>query len=163
MGKDLFFKNSNNILAVAHIATGVIFCALRAEFVSVLLSVVGVLIVLLGVFNLVKKQWTIGGVEIAVGIIVIVCGWLVVDISLLVLGIVLCIYAVYSLISRISLFNSANTNDKVFIVLSPIVQLLLGILLIVARWYMLDALFIVLGVMLILYGVSLFFRRKTMN
>lgn len=160
MGKDLFCKNGNTILAVALIATGVIFCALRAEFVSVLLSVVGTLVVLLGIFNLIEKHWAIGGVEIAVGIIVIVCGWLLVDISLLVLGIVLCIYGIYSLISQISLFKSANVNDKVYILLSPIMYMIFGILLIVARWYMLDALFIVLGVMSILYGVSLFFKQN---
>lgn len=158
MGKDLFCKNSNAILAVTLIAVGVIFCALRSEFVSVLLSVVGTLVVLLGIFDLIEKHWTMGGVEIAVGIIVIVCGWLLIDVSLLMLGIVLCIYAVYSLISQISLFKHAKTSDKVFILLSPIVRFVLGILLIVSRWYMFDAIFIVLGVMLVLYGISLFFK-----
>lgn len=160
MGKGLFFKNSNIISAVALIVTGVIFCALRAEFVSALMSVVGVLMVLLGIYNLLKKQWAVGGVEIAVGIIVIVCGWLLVDVSLLVLGIVLCIYAIYTLISQISMFKSANFNDKVFIVLNPLMQFIFGILLIVARWYMLDALFIVLGALAIVYGIALFFREE---
>lgn len=163
MGKDLFCKNSNAILAVALIAVGVIFCALRSEFVSVLLSVVGTLVVLLGIFDLIEKRWTIGGVKMAVGIIVIVCGWLLIDVSLLMLGIVLCIYAIYSLISQISLFKRAKINDKVFILLYPIVQFVLGILLIVARWYMLDAIFIVLGILLILYGISLFFKRETVK
>lgn len=124
------------------------------------MSVVGALVILFGVFDLFEKHRIVAGIKIAVGIVVIVCGWLLVDVSLFALGIVLCVYAVYTLISQISLFKSANTNDKVFIVLNPLMQLILGILLIVARWYMLDALFIVLGVLSILYGVSLFFKKR---
>lgn len=160
MGKGLFCKNNNVILSVALIVTGVIFCALRAQFVSALMSVVGTLVVLGGIYNLFEKQWAVGGIEIAVGIIVIVCGWTIVDVSLLVLGIIICVYAIYTLISRISMFKSVNINGKVFILLNPFMQLIFGILLIVARWYMLDALFIVLGVLSIVYGIALFFKDE---
>lgn len=160
MGKDLFCKNSNAILALALIVLGVIFCALRAQFVSALMSVVGALIILFGALDLFEKHWIEAGIKIAVGIIVIVCGWLLVDVSLFVLGIVLCVYAIYTLVSHLSMFKNANINDKVFIVFNPLMQLIVGILLIVARWYMLDAVFIVLGVLSILYGSSLFFKKK---
>jgi len=83
------------------------------------------------------------------------------DVALLVLGIVLCAYAVYSLVTQISMFKRANTRDKVFILLNPIVTFIVGVLFIVAKWYMIDAVFIVLGVVAILEGIALMFKTDS--
>lgn len=155
-----FLNKSNVVAGIAMIVVGVIFCALRSGFVSALMSVIGALCVVYGVFDLVSKRWLAGGMKIAIGILIIIFGWTIVDVSLLVLGIIICAYAIYTLISHISMFKSANINNKVFILLNPLMQLIFGILLIVARWYMLDAVFIVLGVLSILYGIALFFKRE---
>ncbi len=160
-GNNLQFKNLNVVYGVALIATGVLFCVLRSSFVSAMLTVAGVLATMAGVLNLVCKKWVVGGIEIALGVVVITCGWTVVDVALLVLGIVLCVFAIYSLITQISMFKRANTRDKVFIVLNPIVTFIVGVLFIVAKWYMIDAVFIVLGVVAILEGIALMFKTDS--
>ena len=154
-------KNLNIVYGIGLIATGIIFCILRSSFVSAMLTVAGVMLAIVGTINLIGKKWVEGGIEIALGIVVITCGWTVVDIALLVLGIVLCVYAIYMLVSQISLFKSANTRDKVYILLNPTIMFVIGILFIVAKWYMVDAVFIVLGVVAILQGIALLFKHDS--
>lgn len=158
---NLQIKNLNIVYGVASIAIGVLFCALRSSFVSAMLTVVGVLAAMAGTLNLVCKKWVVGGIEIALGAVVITCGWTIADIALLVLGIVLCVYAIYALITQISMFNRANTKDKVFILLNPIVMFVVGVLFIVAKWYMVDAVFITLGAVAILDGIALMFKSDS--
>lgn len=154
-------KNLNIVYGIGLIATGIIFCILRSSFVSAMLTVAGVMLAIVGTINLIGKKWVEGGIEIALGIVVITCGWTVVDIALLVLGIVLCAYAVYMLISQISTFKRANVKDKVFILLNPIILFIIGILFIVAKWYMVDAVFITLGTIAILQGLALLFKHDS--
>ena len=59
------------------------------------------------------------------------------------------------------MFKRANTRDKVFILLNPIVTFIVGGLFIVAKWYMIDAVFIVLGVVAILEGIALMFKTDS--
>ncbi len=160
-GNDLQLKNLNIVYGVALVATGVLFCVLHSSFVSAMLTVAGVLAAMAGVLNLVCQKWVVGGIEIALGVVVITCGWTIVDIALLVLGIVLCVYAIYSLITQISMFKRANAKDKVFILLNPIVTFIVGVLFMVAKWYMVDAVFITLGAVAILDGIALMFKSDS--
>ncbi len=156
----LKINNMNVVYGIGLIAAGILFCILRSSFVSAMLTVAGVFLMLVGVVNLICKKWVVGGVELALGIVVITCGWTVVDVALLVLGIVLCVYAIYMLISQISMFKSASTRDKVFILLNPIVTFIIGVLFVVAKWFMVDAVFITLGVIAILEGIALMFDSE---
>ena len=156
-------KNLNVVYGIAMIAVGILFCILRSSFVSAMLTVAGVMLAIVGAINLIGKKWVEGGIEIALGIVVITCGWTVVDIALLVLGIVLCAYAVYMLISQISTFKRANVKDKVFILLNPIILFIIGILFIVAKWYMVDAVFITLGTIAVLQGIALMFKADSVE
>lgn len=156
-------KNLNIVYGIAMIAVGILFCILRSSFVSAMLTVAGVMLAIVGAINLIGKKWVEGGIEIALGIVVITCGWTVVDIALLVLGIVLCAYAVYMLISQISMFKRANVKDKVFILLNPIILFIIGILFIVAKWYMVDAVFITLGAIAVLQGIALMFKADSVE
>lgn len=151
-------KNLNVVYGIGLIAAGILFCILRSSFLSAMLTVAGVLCVMLGIVNLVCRKWVLGGVEIAIGIVVIACGWTVADIALLVLGIVLCVYAIYMFATQISTFKRANAKDKVFILLNPIVTLIVGVMFIVAKWYMVDAVFIALGAVAIAEGIALLFK-----
>ena len=148
-------KNLNVVYGIAMIAVGILFCILRSSFVSAMLTVAGVMLAIVGAINLIGKKWVEGGIEIALGIVVITCGWTVVDIALLVLGIVLCAYAVYMLISQISTFKRANVN--------PIILFIIGILFIVAKWYMVDAVFITLGTIAVLQGIALMFKADSVE
>ncbi len=153
-------NKKNLITSIALIIIGILFCVLRAQFVSALLTVVGAIFILMGVVDFIGKRWALGAIALAVGIIIIVCGWTIVDITLLILGIVLVVYSIYAVASNISLFKSAKGFDKVLILLNPIVMCAVGVMLIVARWYMVDAIFIVLGVVSIVDGILLAFKHE---
>lgn len=152
-------NKKNLITSIALIIVGILFCVLRAQFVSALLTVIGALLILVGIIDFIGRHWTLGAIALAIGIIIIVCGWTIVDITLLILGIVLTVYAIYAFASNISMFKSAKGFDKVLILLNPIVMCAVGVMLIVARWYMVDAIFIVLGVVSIVDGILLAFKH----
>lgn len=151
--KDILTSKNNLIESGALIAVGVLFCALRANLVGALLSVIGALLILLGICAMICKRFASGGIEMALGIAIIACGWTIADITLLVLGIVLCVYAIYTIVSQTPTLKDAKPKDKILILAKPLAMLIVGVMFIVAKWYMVDALFIVLGVLCILYGI----------
>ncbi len=143
---------TNIIISIAMLILGVLFCALRSQFVSALITVIGAMLIVYGIYQIIKKQYLEGALECVIGIGIIAMGWTIVDISLLILGILLVVYAIYLIITTLPLIKSAN-GQKLFNMLStPMLSLVLGIILIVARWYMIDALFIALGAILIASG-----------
>lgn len=137
------------INAIALIVLGILFCIFRAGMINVLLTIVGVVLIGLGVYDIVKKKYIPAVIEIILGIAVIVCGWLILEIALLVLGIGLVLYSVYEIVMIVKNFNKKNWMALI----KPIIMLVIGIFLIVARWVMVDWIFIVIGVVLIINGV----------
>lgn len=147
------------ISGVALIILGILFCALRAGFVSILLTIAGVVLIILGALALVGRNWTLGIIEVAVGIVIIACGWTIVDITLLILGIAFIAYSVYQMIITIPLIKGKPAKDIVLSLLNPILLLILGIILVVAKWQMIDAIFIVIGVVSIVAGIIMIMKN----
>ena len=143
---------------IAMIILGILFCALRAEFISILLTIVGVVLIILGALALVGKNWTLGIIEIAVGIIIIACGWTIVDITLLILGIAIIAYAVYQMIVTIPLVKRKGAKEIVLALLNPAFMLILGVILVVAKWKMIDAIFIAIGALALVAGTIMIVR-----
>ena len=125
------------INAIALIVLGILFCIFRAGMINVLLTIVGVVLIGLGVYDIVKKKYIPAVIEIILGIAVIVCGWLILEIALLVLGIGLVLYSVYEIVMIVKNFNKKNWMALI----KPIIMLVIGIFLIVARWVMVDWIF----------------------
>ena len=145
-------KSLNNqalINAIALIVMGILFCIFRAGMINVLLTIVGVVLIALGIYDIVKKLYVNAAIEIILGIAVIVCGWTILDIALLVLGIGLTIYAIYQIIMVAKNFKKKNW----IALIKPIITLIVGIFLIIAKWLLVDWIFIVIGVVLIINGV----------
>lgn len=145
-------KSLNNqalINAIALIVMGILFCIFRAGMINVLLTIVGVVLIALGIYDIVKKLYVNAAIEIILGIAVIVCGWTILDIALLVLGIGLTIYAIYQIIMVAKNFKKAGW----LALIKPIITLIVGIFLIIAKWLLVDWIFIVIGVVLIINGV----------
>lgn len=145
----------NIVIGLAMLLVGILFCTLKSELVGALLSTIGALLIIAGIMSLIYRKWAVGTMLIAIGIVTITCGWTIADIALMLLGIALSIYAIYTLTTHISLFKRAKAYDKVYILLKPIMSFALGVILIVAKWYMVDALFIVLGTLTIVFGIVL--------
>lgn len=149
MAKKKALNNQAIINAIALIVLGILFCIFRAGMINVLLTIVGVVLIALGIYDIVKKLYVNAIIEIILGIAVIVCGWTILDIALLVLGIGLAIYAIYQIIMMAKKLNKKNW----FMVIKPIITLLVAIFLIVAKWVLVDWIFIVIGVIFIINGV----------
>ena len=150
-------------VGISLIILGILFCALRAGFVSILLTIVGVVLIVLGALSLVGKNWTLGIIEVAVGIVIIACGWTIVDITLLILGIAFIAYAAYQMIVTIPLVKNKGAKAIVTALLNPIFMLILGIILVVAKWQMIDAIFITVGVVAIVAGILMIIKSLTVN
>ena len=145
-------KSINNqavINAIALIVLGILFCIFRADMINVLLTIVGVVLIALGIYDIVKKLYVNAAIEIILGIAVIVCGWTILDIALLVLGIGLVLYSIYQIIMVAKSFKKKGWLALV----KPIITLIIGIFLIVAKWVLVDWIFIVIGVVFIINGL----------
>lgn len=150
---------SNPAAGIALIVLGILFCALRADFVSILLTIVGVVLLILGILDLLGRKWTLGAVELAVGAVIIICGWTIVDITLLMLGAAFIAYAIYQVFTSIPLLKRSKPSDIVMSLLYPLLMLVLGVILVVAKWQMIDAIFIVIGAIAIVTGVIVMTRN----
>ena len=91
----------------------------------------------------------------AVGALIILGGWLFVEIILLILGIVLCVKGVFELLACFGF-----PKISIIALLSAVLTIVCGVLLIVSKWEMVDSFLIVIGVILILDGIFMFFGKK---
>ena len=142
-------NNQGLINAIALIVLGILFCIFRAGMINVLLTIVGVVLIALGIYDIVQKKYVNAVIEIILGIAVIVCGWVILEIALLVLGIGLVIYSAFEIYTIVKNFKKKGWISLV----KPIITLVVGLLLIVAKWVLVDWIFIVIGVILIIDGV----------
>ena len=143
------------INAIALIVLGILFCIFRAGMINVLLTIVGVVLIGLGIYDIVKKNYIAAVIEIILGIAVIVCGWTILDIALLVLGIGLVIYSVYQIVMIAKDFKKKGWMALV----KPIITLIIGVFLIVAKWLLVDWVFIVIGVIFIINGIMALLQK----
>lgn len=153
------YTTTQLVTAIALIVIGLLFCIFRSGMLSVLLTIVGVVLIAVGVFDMFKKNYLRGAIELAVGIIIIACGWTIVDVTLLLLGIVFIVYSIYTIISVAPAIKEESGFNKVMVILNPVLMLIFGILLVVAKWTLGDAICIVIGVIAIIDGVSLLIRK----
>jgi hypothetical protein len=86
--------------------------------------------------------------------VIIVAGWLIVEVALIVFGVLIVVSGVNELLG---VKNSKKILDFVF----PIITILIGAMLVVAKWIVVDWFFIVVGVVFIVNGVmALLGERK---
>lgn len=140
--------------AIAYILIGVLFCVLKSSVINWLLTIVGAILIALGIYNITKKETTSGAIEIGAGIIVILGGWLFVEIILIILGVLLLIKGILDLVSAIS--TKLDTLSIVY----ACINILIGVMLIISKWALLDWFFIILGIIFIINGALVFFRKE---
>lgn len=144
---------SNLVACLVYAVIGILLITLKAGSLSYLMTAVGALLIILGVVDIINgKDLVKGLVEIAIGIAVIALGWLLVDIVLLVFGILLIIKGVIELI---------KIYKKGFMAMLPsLVTIVVGILLVVSKWALLDIIFIIAGIVFIANAVLTLFGKK---
>lgn len=135
------------VYAILYILLGVLFVVFKSSMLNWLLTIAGIALIALGVFDIVRKNLYTGIIEAIVGIVLIVGGWVFVEIVLIVLGAALIVKGAVALVGLIQV-HSKNAMA----IISQILTIVVGVLLIVSKWVMLDWFFIVLGVICIVDG-----------
>ncbi len=141
-------SNSNFVTALAYIIIGVLFCLFKATVLDWLMTAVGAIFVLQGVVDLIRKNLVSGLIGIVIGVVIILGGWFFVDIVLLVLGLLLAIKGVMALLAALS-----AKKKNIITILFALLTVVIGVMLVINKWAMMDTMFIVIGVLLIVNGL----------
>ena len=144
---------NNIVTSIVYAVIGLMLVILRGGSLNILMSVVGALLVVLGIVDMVKgKELTKGIIEAVVGVAIIVCGWLVADIVLLVLGVLLIVKG------AIELFK--NFKNGWAALLSAIVTIVIGVLLVIAKWMLMDVICLIAGIVFLVNAVLALFGKR---
>ena len=148
----LKLTTSNILTCLVYAVIGVLLCIFKGGSLNILMTVVGALLVVLGLVDLIKnKQVGKGIIEALLGVAIIVCGWLVTGLVLLILGIVLIVKGVMEIVKNHKAGFVAN--------LSSIMLLVIGVLLVISKWALLDVMCIIAGVIFIINAVLALFGK----
>ena len=89
-------------------------------------------------------------------VVVLVFGWALVDVALIVLAAVILIWGIYELYLKLRVhLKGSNTLSTILLYISPILDILLGLLLLFNRGGTIAVISIVVGILLIVDGVML--------
>ena len=95
-------KKTEKIIAAAlTIALGVMLIVLKADVISIGMTVLGVALIVFGVLDFINKMIPPGVVKSVIGVVVIICGWAFVHAALYVLAALLLIAGILLLYEKI--------------------------------------------------------------
>ncbi len=146
------FSANSVVSCVLYAVIGILLIALRSGSLGILFTVVGVLFVAMGIYDFVKRLYTRGAVETVVGVVILVCGWTVAEWVLLIFGVLLIIKGVLDIV------NDYKSGFKAII--SPIVITVIGVVLVVSKFALIDVMCIVAGVIFLVNAVLILFDRQ---
>ena len=86
---------------ILYIIVGALLIIFKKDLIGVAMSIIGAFFIATGVIDIIKKNYTNGGISLAIGIAIIVLGWVAAAIVLLVLGILLAVKGIVPLIELI--------------------------------------------------------------
>lgn len=134
------------VTAVLYIITGLLFIVFRSGVLNWVMTAIGVLFIVQAVFSAVAKNWVEAGIYGVIGLVVILGGWLFLSVVLIVFGALLVISGATTFVSEFKIKNYRG-------LVTPSVTILIGILLIVSHWAMVDWFFIVFGAIFVINGI----------
>ena len=139
--------------AVISIAIGVMFIILKGSVISITMTIIGAAAIIMAVVDFANKQNRPGVIKCIIGVAVLVLGWILVDIALYLIAGVLIVLGVSQIISAIKLNDLCNSVQKVFMIIKPVATLGAGFCLLFNKGGTMDALFIVVGVLVLVEGM----------
>jgi uncharacterized membrane protein HdeD (DUF308 family) len=144
----------NVLTAIGYAIIGVLLIILRGGSLDILMTVIGALLIIMGLVDVFKGNEKLKGiVMVLAGTAIILCGWLATEIVLLVFGVVLVLKGGMELIK--------NFRNGLMAILAPIMTVIIGILLIIAKWTMLDMLCLIAGIIFLLSAILVLFGRRS--
>ena len=148
-------SNSNITSALIYIILGALFCIFKTGVLNWLMTIAGALFIVFGVLDLVKGATASGIINIAIGAVILLGGWFFLEVVLLVFGILLTVKG------AIALTNALKALNKSFFdILFPALTIVVGVMLIVSKWALMDWFFIVMGIMFVIDGVLALLGKK---
>ena len=148
-------KNYDKLIyALLYIIVGILFIAFRGGMLRALLTIVGVLFILSGVVVFfTKRDFPSALISILIGVVIILGAWLFMDIVLIVFGVLLVLKGVVDL-------ADASKSKGLIGILAAVLTVVVGVLLILLRWWVIDWFYIIIGAFFILDGLVMIFFGK---
>ena len=144
------------ISALIYIVLGAMLCIFTSEeLLKYAMLVVGIIAIVIGVLAILKGDLIYGVITAAIGALIILGGFLFVELILLVIGIILVAKGLIELIASLRF-----TKINFIALLSAVFTIVLGVLLIVSKWQTMNTFRIIIGVLMIIDGVFMFFGKK---
>lgn len=145
---DKFFKDNATkiIVAVVLIVIGILFIVEREAILGVTFTLIGAALIAYGIYKMLKSNDLVAGIAlIVIGVLIISFGWALSQVACVIAGIALIVYSLYALVKKMIKTTAGWVNFAINTLVG--IFLILGV--INASW-----IFIVIGVMMILYGIS---------
>lgn len=148
--------NNYQISGLMMILLGILFLIFQGEILSIIFTIFGVLLILFGIFNIINGLIIPGIIQIVVGVLVIVFGWALIKVCLYIVAILLIIYGGYALYDLIRhKTHGVKPLITILLYLSPVLDILLGVLLFINQIGAINYIFIFFGILLIIDGLTL--------
>lgn len=146
--------SANNLLSCLFYAiVGILLVILKGGSLGILMTVTGALLIILGLVAILKEGDLVKGIIlIAAGIAIIIFGWTIADIVLLILGILLIIKGILDLVK---VFKNGFLS-----ILPALITIVVGVLLVISKWALLDVMCIIAGVIFIINAVLVLFGKN---
>ncbi len=142
-----FSKDNPLVNAILYILVGVLLCIFRASVLDWAMTAIGIVLIVVGVLEAIQGELIEGIVTAAIGAVVILGGWLFLGIILLVLGVALAVKGVLELIKALG-----SKKLSIPALVSSVVTVVIGVMLAIGNWVLIDWFFIIIGVILIVDG-----------
>ncbi len=156
-------KKNNLIYGLILIVLGILLMLFNGKIVSIILAISGLLLTGFGVLDIVNKAYPYGITKIIVGIAIILFGSLLVEMCFVIIGVLLVIYGAERIYNNYKLTKNAALKDKILFLINPIIMIAIGVLFIIARWKVADVIFIIIGAIVTVLGVTFLFEKDDNN
>lgn len=134
------------LTCILYAVIGALLIIMKSGSLDILMTIIGALFIVAGIIDIFKSKDVVRGiVEIVIGAVILIAGWTITDLVLLIFGILLVIKG------ALDLFKSFKSGFMA--ILASVVTIVLGVLLIVARWTIIDTVCIIAGVVFIVNAV----------
>lgn len=98
----MFKKIDKNLFsAILYIVVGALLIVFKAAVVDWAMYIVGAIFIVSGILDVLKRNYTGGGISLVIGLVICLLGWALKEIVLLVLGILIAVKGVIALIDAL--------------------------------------------------------------
>lgn len=154
--KKLTLSSDKLIEGALTILLGILFLILQGEVIKVAMTILGVVLIVMAVLDLLDHQTFPAIVKAVFGVVVLIFGWALTTAALYILAAVLLIWGIYELYAKLKIHLKGNSVGlTVMLYIAPILNIVLGLLLLFNQSGTIAWIFIVVGVLLIIDGVML--------